>query len=200
MDARSRQRQRIAVEVARRLAEYDCQDDPARVRAEVARELGITDPRALPDNKDIDAALSAHLALFGPADQAAELTRLRRAAIDAMTVLSQFDPRLVGPVLDGHASAGSVVEIHLHADDPDQVVLWLAERGIPSAPGHRRIRLDAGADTRVPAYSFSADGVAMNLVVLPERSRHLPPIDRISGRPMKRGTPDQVRRLVTTPS
>ncbi|TCT00315.1 hypothetical protein B1808_04775 [Pseudofulvimonas gallinarii] len=196
MDSRLRERQRIAAEVARRLTEYGCRDDPARVRAEVARELGITDPRALPGRNEIDAALSAHLALFGPAGQVAKLERLRRAAIEAMEALSLFDPRLVGPVLDGHAGPGSIVEIHLHADDPDQVVLWLSERGVPASRGQHRIRLDVDTETRVPAYGFSADGIAMSLVLLPERNRHLSPIDRISGRPMKRGTLEQVRRLV----
>lgn len=195
MDSRLQQRRRIAIEVARRLAEYGNQDDPERVRRDVARDLGISDPRALPDRTEIDTALDAQQRLFGPAGQAAHLQRLRRAAVEAMAALATFAPRLTGAVLDGRSGPDSVIELHLHSDNPDEIVLWLAEHAIPDTAGHRRIQLDASEDWRAPSHSFSAHGLPVSLVVLPLRALHQPPLDRLSGRPMHRAGVERVRRL-----
>lgn len=195
MGSRLRQRQRIAIEVARRMAEYGHQDDAGRVRRDVARDLGISDPRALPDRADIEAALDARQRLFGPVDQAVHLQRLRGAAVEAMAALRAFSPRLAGAVLDGRSGPDSVIELHLHSDNADEVVVWLAERGIPASSGQRRMRLDASEDWRAPSHSFSADGLPVTLVVLPLRALHQPPLDHLDGQPMARAAIERVRRL-----
>ena len=47
----------------------------------------------------------------------------RRAALRAMHWLSQFEPRLVGPVLSGTATAHADIQLHLFADRPEYVTL-----------------------------------------------------------------------------
>lgn len=195
MESRFRQRQRIAIEVARRLSEYGNQDDPERLRRQVARDLGITDRHALPDRSEIESALAAQQRLFGPADHAGRLRRLRQAAMQAMSFFDVFEPRLVGAVLDGHAGEGTPIELHLHHDNPDEVALWLADRQIPCSQRSRRIRLSSTEEFLVPTYGFIADDLPVTLVVLPERALRHAPVDRLSGRAMTRADANRVRAL-----
>lgn len=196
MDTRLRLRQRIAHEVARRLAEYGNQDDPARVLRRVARDMGVSDPRALPDRREVEAALAEQQRLFGPAERERHLCRLREEALRAMEALEGFSPRLAGPVLEGLAGPDSVVELHLHSDSPDDVALWLAEHAIPAVAGRRHILLDAHIGIQVPTHAFSAGGVPFLLVVLPLRAQHQSPLDPLGGGTMRRAGINQVRRLL----
>jgi hypothetical protein len=196
MESTHRTRRRIAVEVARRLAEYGGRDDPAHLRRQVAREFGITDPRALPDLSEIQAALTAHHALLGGSGGTQHLHALRRAAIQAMEFFQAFSPRLTGPALEGPAWSHSAIELHLHCDNPDEVATFLQDHGIPITSSNRKVLLRPGESVMAPFHTFSADGLPVSLLVLPEESLRQPPLDRIDARPMVRATPGRVRRLV----
>lgn len=196
MESTHRTRRRIAVEVARRLAEYGGRDDPAHLRRQVAREFGITDPRALPDLSEIQAALAAHQALLGGSGGTQHLHALRRAAIKAMEFFQAFSPRLTGPALEGPSWSHSAIELHLHCDNPDEVVTFLQDHGIPITSSNRKVLLRPGEPVMAPFHTFSADGLPVSLLVLPEESLRQPPLDRIDARPMVRATPGRVRRLV----
>lgn len=195
MESRSRQRQRIAIEVARRLSEYGNQDDPVRVRSQVARDMGITDPRALPDRAEIESALTTQRQLFGPVDHDERLRRLRQAAMQAMTFLEAFAPRLVGAALDGHAGEGAPIELHLHCDDVEDIALWLVDQGVPASQRTRRIRLSSNEELLAPTYNFVAGDLPVTLVALPERALRHAPVDRLSGQSMVRADVDRVRTL-----
>ena len=96
----------------------------------------------LPKNTEIEAALAAHHRLFEAHTHSSTLSSLRRTALQAMRLLQRFEPRLVGPVLSGTASAHSEVNLHLFAEGAEPVALHLMEKGVPHRMGERRLRYE----------------------------------------------------------
>ena len=186
-------RQRVAAEAARLLAGEG--GDPLAARQRAARRLGIDDPASLPGRAEILAALEAHRRLFG-GDDAGRLRRLREAALEAMAFFAGFEPRLVGPALDGSAGPGDAVQLHLHADDPDAVARLLADRGAPARQASRRLRLADGQPSSVPCWELVADGLAFELWVLPAQAARQGPRDPLGDGPLPRANRATVARLL----
>jgi hypothetical protein len=159
-------RQRVAYEAARLLAAHAATEiDDARRRA--AHQLGETAREALPDAREIQDELRAWLRLFRGSDQATALRRLREAAVEAMDFLAAFEPRLVGPVLDGTADTGTPISLQLFSDDPDALPRFLVDQAIPARAIERRQRIPGGASERFAAWTFEAGGVVVELLALP---------------------------------
>src|SRR5688500_18733260 len=131
-ETRTRERRRrLAHEAARLMAEGGIRDyHQAKLKA--AERLGIHDDASLPRNREIEDALREYQRLF-QGEATAEGLRLRReAALRALEFFAPFEPRLVGPVLDGTADAHAPVSLHLHDDDADAVPRFLEDQGIPA--------------------------------------------------------------------
>jgi hypothetical protein len=56
--------------------------------------------------------------------------------------MADFDPRLVGPVLTGTASAHSDIQLHLFSESAEAVLIRLEERGVPHEALERRLRFE----------------------------------------------------------
>ncbi|RRN58766.1 hypothetical protein EIM48_01645 [Pseudoxanthomonas sp. SGNA-20] len=188
-------RRRLANEAARLMAESGIRDYN-QARRKAASRLGIHDEASLPRNQEIEEALREYQRIFlGPAQ--ADAVRVRReAAARAMEFFAAFQPRLVGPVLDGTADAGSPVALHLHADDPEAVARFLAEHRIPAEPRGRRVRLDRRRELQVTAWLFEAEDLAFELTVLPGAVLRQAPLSALDERPMPRASLAQVRGLL----
>ncbi len=194
-DPRSRQqRLRVAEEAARLILEGG-QGDLEAARRKAAARLGLRDESLLPSGEEIREALRGRQRLFR-SEATVELPRLRQAALEAMVFFAAFEPRLVGPVLDGDVAATTAVTLHLHSDSPDAVALQLRERGIPARQHPRRLQLERGARTEVPAWEFSADGIDFELLVLPVLSLRQAPLDSLEDRAMARISASALRRLL----
>jgi hypothetical protein len=180
----SEQRRRIAVEAARLISEGGLRDY-RQAKQKAAQRLGIFDDASLPKNGEIEDALREHQRLFR-ADQPETLRRLRQAAREAMKFFAAFEPRLVGPVLEGTADEHSAVCLHLHEDGADRVAMFLQEQGIPYEERTRRLRLERDTTADVPVFVFSAGGSAIDLTVLPYDRLRQAPLDRIDEKPMRR--------------
>jgi hypothetical protein len=96
----------LAQEAARIMSEQGI-DDYGLAKRKAAERFGATDIAVLPKNTEIEAALAAHHRLFEAHTHSSTLSALRRTALQAMRLLQRFDPRLVGPVLSGTASANA---------------------------------------------------------------------------------------------
>ena len=131
-ETRTRERrQRLAHEAARLMAEGGIRDfHQAKLKA--ADRLGIHDDASLPRNSEIEEALREYQRLFQPGNREA-IRQRREAALRALAFFDGFDPRLVGPVLDGTADSRSAVALHLHDDDPDAVPRFLDQHGVRRA-------------------------------------------------------------------
>ena len=150
-------RQRIAVEAARILADEICQD-VQKARRKAAERLGCENRRLLPDHGEIEQALREHQRLFQREQQPLALKKLRQLAAEAMATLACFNPRLVGPVLTGAAEPHSKVQLHLFADTPEEVALFLLDQQIPWQDGQKTLRFKNGEKGRLPRLSFPCWG------------------------------------------
>lgn len=186
----------IAQEAARLIRESGMHDiDQARRKA--AARLGVHDEALWPRQALVEEVLREQQRLFDAGSQPAALRLRRDSAAQAMQFLQAFQPRLAGAVLAGTADATSPVVLHLHCDDTDAVQRFLHEQRIPAEARNWTLQL-AGhpARQRYPGWEFAADGIAFELVVLPEDALRHPPVSSDDGKPLPRATLAQLRQLV----
>ncbi|WP_449467601.1 hypothetical protein [Stenotrophomonas humi] len=192
----ARSRQRIAQEAARLIVESGIQD-VEHARRKAAARLGIHQESLWPRLADIEQALREHQRLFASTTQPGALQLRRESAVQAMQFLHAFQPRLSGPVLTGVAGDGSPVVLHLHCDDAEAVHHFLHDQRIPAEARTWSLQL-AGHATRqhFPGWEFAADGIAFELVILPEDALRQPPVSSDDGKPLPRATLAQLRQLL----
>lgn len=188
-------RQAVAEEAARIMREQGVADFLLAKR-KAADRLGVTDASILPRNTEIEAALVAHQRLFGGDRHAADLAALRRAALEAMRLMSDFDPRLVGPVLTGTASPHSEINLHLFTEIPEAVSLRLEERGVPHEVVERRLRFERDRTVSYPALRFVAGRQTVDAVVFPLDGIRQAPSSPVDGKPMRRASAAEVEALL----
>jgi len=194
-DARLKERrQRLAQEAARLMAEGGLRDYQ-QAKRKAALRLGITDEASLPRNLEIDEALREYQRLFQP-DNSSALRQRREAALQALEFFAGFEPRLVGPVLDGTADARSPVTLHLHSDDADAASRFLEQHGIPAEVRSRRVRLDRERSGEFPVWRFNADQIAFELTVLPHDVLRQAPLSALDQKPLRRASATQLRQLL----
>ncbi len=110
--------------------------------------------------------MRAHQQLFEADEHASLLRHLRETAREAMRFFAQFEPRLVGAVLEGTADRHSAVCLHLFSDDPDAPARFLDEHGIPCEHKSRRLRLTHDTYAEYPVLLFAIDSTQLDLTVL----------------------------------
>jgi hypothetical protein len=185
----------LAREAARIMIEHGV-DDHLFAKRKAAERLGVTDQAVLPKNIEIEAALAEHQRLFTPATHASELNGLRRAALRAMRLLVEFQPRIVGPVLSGTATAHSDIHLHLFADTPETVAISLIERGIRHRVAERRVKLQRDENVAFPSIRLEVDGHEVDATVFPRDGIRQPPMSPVDGRPMRRATAEELTALL----
>jgi len=181
-ETRTRERRhRLAHEAARLMAEGGIRDyHQAKLKA--AERLGIYDDASLPRNREIEDALREYQRLF-QRDNLVGLRQRREAALRAMEFFSAFEPRLVGPVLEGTADARSPVALHLYSDDPDAASRFLDQHGIPAEARSRHLRLDRERSDDFPVWIFSAEELSFDLTVLPLDVLRQAPLSGVDEKP-----------------
>jgi hypothetical protein len=189
------QRLRIAQEAARMMAEEGVHNFATAKRKAVER-LGLAGLRNLPGNQEIEQALIAHQQLFRAFTQPQRLRRLREVALEAMQRLEAFEPRLVGPVLTGTADEHSPVQLHLFADTPEQLDLFLMDAHIPYEWSERTVRFTAEQQEKVPVCRFMAGDVALEMAVFPRDGLRQAPLSPVDGKPMRRLTSQALEELL----
>ena len=188
-------RKALAQEAARIMSEQGI-DDYGLAKRKAAERLGASDIAVLPKNTEIEAALAAHQRLFEAHTHTSELSGLRRTALQAMRLLKRFDPRLVGPVLSGTASAHSEVNLHLFAEGAEPVALHLMEQGIPHRIAERRLRYEPNRLVAYPVIRFVAGDQPIDAVVFPVDGIRQSPASPVDGRPMRRADAAEVETLL----
>lgn len=193
---RTRQlRRRVALEAARLISEHGMRDY-RQAKLKAAHRLGVGDDQGLPRNHEIEDALREHQRLFQSDEQPRALRARREAAIEAMRFLKRYEPRLVGAVLEGTADAHSAVCLHVFCDTPEDVSAFLDERGIPFEQRARTLRVDREHSREFPVLAFSAEGLTIDLTLLPRDALRQTPLDRVDERPMRRGSLANVEVLL----
>ncbi len=188
-------RSRVALQAARLMHEHGI-TDPLQAGRKAARQLGADPVTALPDPEQVIQALAEHRRLFAVPLPAVEHGRMLQQAIEAMTHLAPFRPRLVGSLLDGVADPQVPIGLHLFSDDPEAVGHWLADQRISWRQDDRRFRLDRKRSLTVPTLQVHIDDQDFELVVFTLDGLRQAPIDRTTARPMARAGLARVRELL----
>jgi hypothetical protein len=191
-------RRALAQEAARIMAEQGI-DDYRLAKRKAAERLGATDIAVLPKNTEIEAALADHQRLFESHTHSSTLRDLRRTALQAMRLLKRFEPRLVGPVLSGTASAHSEINLHLFAEGAESVALHLLDNGIPHRIAERRLRYEPDRLVSYPVVRFVAGKQDIDAVVFPINGIRQSPSSPVDGRPMRRADTAELESLLREP-
>jgi len=188
-------RRALAQEAARIMAQHGIHDFLTAKR-KAAERLGVADASALPRNTEIEQALVEYQRLFDPSGHESTLEAQRRAALQAMRWLWQFEPRLVGPVLTGSATEHADIQLHLFADTPEYVALRLIDHGIAHEITERRVRLDAERVKAFPGLRFEVDNRQVEATVFPLDGIRQAPVSPVDGRPMRRADVAEIQDLL----
>ena len=187
-------RQAIAREAARLMIEHG-HEDYGIAKRKAAERFGVTDLAVLPKNTEIEEALAEHQRLFAPEEHASELSAMRSVAVEAMRLLADFEPRLVGPLLSGTATAHNDITLHVFADAAESVALELIERGIPHEFAERRFRTQRDEVEAFPSVRFNAGRHEVDATIFPRDGIRQAPPGPVDGKPMRRATIAEVEEL-----
>lgn len=189
-------RRALAQEAARIMAEHGIRDFLLAKR-KAAERMGIsTNEAVLPRNVEIEDALAEYQRLFGGESHVESLRDQRRAALNAMLYLHEFEPRLVGSVLSGTATEHSDVQLHLFAGRAEEVTIKLMDDDIPHEVMEKRVRMNAERVLAYPGVRFELDAQSIEAVVFPTDGIRQSPVSPVDGRPMKRANKLEVEALL----
>src|SRR5690606_29278478 len=107
-------------------------------KRKAARQLGISESEALPNNAEIEAELRAWQALYQDDEQEDRIRTMREVAVEVMHLLDESRPYLVGGALDGTAGRYSEVELELYPESAKDVEIFLLNHNLPYE--HRETR------------------------------------------------------------
>lgn len=123
-------RREIAALAARMMAE-DGISDFGFAKRKAAKQLGVSETEALPNNAEIEAELRAWQALYQDDEQEDRIRLMRETAVEVMHLLEEFRPYLTGGALDGTAGRYSEVEIELYPESAKDVEIFLLNQNVP---------------------------------------------------------------------
>lgn len=191
----SRSRQLVAQEAARIIVNHGVRDYRL-AKHKAADHLGLTGRGSLPGNAEIEAAVAAHLEIFGGDAHGDHLRLLRVCALSAMALLTAFTPRLVGPVLAGTADDNSAVNLHVFADSPEFVAMELATMGISYRAYERKLRSRHNQLETYAGFEFHHGNHPVQATVFPIDGIRQAPMSPIDGKPMRRLDAEGVQGLL----
>ena len=121
---------------------------------------------------------------------------MRTAALSAMELLSNFSPRLVGPVLAGTADENSSVNLHAFADSPEMLAMEIGDMGIQFRSYERRLKTRRGQVEMFAGFEFNHQNEMIQATVFPIDGIRQAPMSPIDGKPMKRADRKSVQELL----
>ncbi len=190
-------RRALAQEAARLMFEHGV-DDYGFAKRKAAERLGAGEYAVLPKNSEIDAALAEYQRLFAADTHAETLAEQRRAALDAMQLLEEFEPRLVGPVLTGTATPHQEISLHVFSDSAEAVSIKLLDDHIQYRIAEHRVKMNTDRVLQYPAIQFTVFDCPVDATVFPRDGIRQAPLSPTDGKPMRRAAAAEVRTLLET--
>jgi hypothetical protein len=187
------------VQEAARLICEEALIDYRMARRKAAERLGL-DPRGLSssDFTAIETAVIEWQQLFGGEGYPRRLLSMRQAAVKAMRLLAEFEPRLVGAVVSGAIAAAHRLQLHAFADKAEQIDIFLENRGIPYTAAEREFRFAGGIVEVVPMTRFEAGDIGIDIATFQIDDLRRPPLAPVDGQAMRRLTLAQAEALLRT--
>ncbi len=168
----------------------------AVAKRKAADTLGLDNFRNMPENQEVHEALLIYQRLFEGEQWIRRIDAMRREARAAMTVMAQFRPRLVGPVLYGSACEHSPVTLHLYTDELESVTRFFHEHRINYRLTNTILKTGPNRREEFPSYVVINDGLEFDIVVFGEAFFAHPPMSSLNGRPYKRADIDALDKLI----
>jgi len=189
-------RAEVASEAARIIA-TEGQHNYHAAKKKAAERIGVSERLALPSNIEVKEALHSYQILYGGAQHQDNLDKLRQTAVLVMQALDMFNPRLVGPVLDGTADEHSRIALHAFSESTETIVLHFLENGIPYRQEQRQIRWHDGNHRIVPLLIFEFEIATVELSIFDLIDLRQAPPSPINGKPQQRATLSDVECLLS---
>lgn len=189
----SAQRRSPLAALAARLMAEDGIGDFALAKRKAARQLGLAENAALPDDSEVEEALRTYQRLFQGDEQRARQQQLLAIAARLMGTTQHFNPYLTGAVLDGTAGRHAEIDIQLFADSAKDVEIFLLNEKIEFRHSTPR------TDRAEAVLTLVADEATVNLVIYPRDQERVSSRTR-DGRLRERARLGDVRRLLAEAS
>ena len=189
-------RAEVASEAARIIA-TEGQHNYHAAKKKAAERIGVSERLALPSNIEVKEALHSYQTLYGGAQHQDNLEKLRQTAVQVMQAMDIFNPRLVGPVLDGTADEHSRIALHVFSESTETIVLHFLENGIPYRQEQRQIRWHDGNHRMVPLLIFEFEIATVELSIFDLIDLRQAPPSPIDGKPQQRATLSDVECLLS---
>jgi hypothetical protein len=190
-------RRALAQEAARIMSEHGIRDFLTAKR-KAAERFGVVDGAVLPRNTEIEDALAEYQRLFGGSRHTKSIAAQRSAALSAMQMLSDFEPRLVGSVLAGTATEHNDIQLHLFSEQPESITFRLMDLGIEHEVVERRVRFGSDRVVAYPGVHFELDDHTIDATVFPIDGIREAPVSPVDGKPMRRIDADELEVLLDT--
>lgn len=187
-------RERVAVEAAGILYRRE-EKEYLHAKREAARRHATTQ---LPSNVEVQGHLLRIARQMEGAEHGERLYAMRARAVVLMECLAEFEPRLIGSVLTGHARRGSDIDLHVYTEDVEAVCSVLRAQG--HAPVTEQVLGSKdGAATEFIHVRLEAD-FPVEITLYPRQRLSFPLQCGISGGPLPRATLQDVRALLSAPA
>lgn len=197
------QHSRVRSEIAREAARIMCEEsitDWRLAKHKAVERLGLPPKSALPENSEVQQALIDYQRLFGGAEYVGQLRLLRQTAVQALRLLAEFSPRLVGGAVSGAVTQAHRVQLHGFADMAESLDIFLHDHGIAFTQEERAYRFPDGREERVPMCSFEAGAVGVDVAMFGEGEQRRVPINPADGQPFRRLDLAAAQRLAEEPA
>ncbi len=188
-------REQLAQEAARLIVDHGMHDY-GQAKRKAARRFGVRESAALPSNTEIEESVIERQRIYDPELHERRLATMRSLAAALMEALSEFQPRLVGPVLSGSVTENSPLELHVFTDAPEAVLFELDRQGIKARDCQRRYRLRSQELAILPGFQFTHERESVYVIVFPEKGVRQPPLSPVDRKPMQRASRRRVIALL----
>jgi len=189
-------RRAVCEEAARIMADESVRDFQL-AKHKACEHLGLNHRRTpLPTNREIESAVLTRLRLFSGQSLADSLREIRRQATELMHLFAAFRPRLVGALLRGNITLDTRIELHMFAENPEDVADHLDRNNIPCQVFDKRVRFAGNRFVRIPGFRFSFGEKFVELLIFSTKQLREAPICPIEGKPMRRANLREVETMV----
>lgn len=168
-------------------------NDFQHAKRKASSRLSIRENFLLPSNKEIELSLRERLRLFAHESTRFNLNHYRQTAIDVMEFLLPFRPRIVGGILENYVTPSSSINLHLFAQTPEEISLFLADHQISFKSVDKRFRYDRDRIEYIPVLQLSFEDIPIEGAIFPPKGLRQAPLSPVHGNPMKRSTVEQLR-------
>ncbi|GAB4187121.1 MAG: hypothetical protein Tsb002_12200 [Wenzhouxiangellaceae bacterium] len=184
-DSSAMQRRQIAAEAARIMA-TEGQLLYLTAKQKAADRLGVKQRQTLPSNAEVAAELKSYLQVFGGREREQAVHDQLKTAIEAMTWLQDFEPKLSGALAEGLANVHTPIKLHLFSDDPDAPLRHLLDRNFPYQQEQKSIRWHNDQHRTIECLSFQAGDWRVELWLFDRHDQRQAPPSPIDGKAQRR--------------